>query len=135
MISKAQIKRIASLQQKKYRGINNQFVVEGQKMVFEALNSDFKVVELFGLPGVLKSFSFSQKVEITVTDLNKISGFKTPPGVLAVVEIPNEKAKTFKLNTNKLQIGLELTKFFVLKIPSMFTIQKLFKLQWDQFLG
>jgi RNA methyltransferase, TrmH family len=107
MISKAQIKRIASLQQKKYRGINNQFVVEGQKMVFEALNSGFKVVELFGLPGVLKSFSFSQKVEITVTDLNKISGFKTPPGVLAVVEIPNEKAKTFKLNTNKPNIYLE----------------------------
>jgi TrmH family RNA methyltransferase len=107
MISKAQIKRIASLQQKKYRGIHNQFVVEGQKMVFEALNSGFKVLEIFGLPDILKSFSFSQKVEITVTDLKKISGFKTPPGVLAVVEIPYLKANNFKLNTNKPNIYLE----------------------------
>ena len=33
MISKNQIKRIVSLQQKKYRQIHQRFVVEGEKMV------------------------------------------------------------------------------------------------------
>ena len=46
MISKNQIKRLVSLQQKKYRQIHNLFVVEGIKQVNELLLSNFKVVQV-----------------------------------------------------------------------------------------
>jgi len=107
MISKAQIKRIASLQQKKYRTNHNQFIVEGFKMVEEALNSNFVIVEVFGLPDILSKIKFENKVEITVTDLQKISGFKTAPGILAVVTIPVRKGLNVAITLNKPNLFLE----------------------------
>lgn len=87
MVSKAQIKRIASLQQKKYRLIHKQFVVEGKKMVEEALQSDFNIVEIVGFKEIIDELDFNHKFEITVNDYKKISTLKTPPGILAVIEM------------------------------------------------
>ena len=46
-ISNNEIKRIKALQQKKFRDETGLFVVEGEKMVEEALNSRFKVEDVY----------------------------------------------------------------------------------------
>ena len=46
-ISNNEIKRIRSLQQKKFRDESGLFVVEGEKMVQEAINSPFHVENVY----------------------------------------------------------------------------------------
>ena len=104
MISKAQIKRIAALHQKKYRVAQNQFIVEGVKMVQEALNSSFKVLEVIGTEELISEIKFSNKVSAKTDDLKRLSALKTPPGILAVIEIPNKNETT---NTNTPAFYLE----------------------------
>ena len=47
MISSAQIKLIRSLKDKKFRDRYGLFVVEGEKLVSEALSSEYAVEEVF----------------------------------------------------------------------------------------
>lgn len=88
-LTKKEEKLIVSLQQKKFRKAEGLFIVEGVKMVEEALASDFTV------KFVVTSIEFkSGEVELKHCDdrtMQRISAFKTAPGVLAVVEIPAER--------------------------------------------
>ncbi|MBR0291981.1 MAG: hypothetical protein IJQ79_07590, partial [Bacteroidales bacterium] len=72
MLSKAEIKRIKSLKEKKFRDEYSQFVVEGEKMVQEALSSTFKVVAVY------------REEEIGAENMAKISQLSSPSPVLAV---------------------------------------------------
>ena len=71
-ISKAQIKLIRSLQQKKYRDETGLFVAEGEKCV-EELRKAFELVHLY-----------REGENATRTEIEQISGLKTPQGVIAV---------------------------------------------------
>ena len=46
-ISNNEIKKVKALQQKKFRDETGLFIVEGEKMVEEALKSHFKVEDLY----------------------------------------------------------------------------------------
>lgn len=74
MLTAAEIKYIKSLKEKKFRDESGLFVVEGEKMVAEALASDFKVRQVLRVEDVGENA------------MSRISGLSTPPGVLAVVE-------------------------------------------------
>ncbi len=76
MISKADISLITSLAHKKYRDELGLFVVEGTKMVEEAQRSGFTIRQLV------------REDEATSAVMKKISSFKTPAPILAVVEQP-----------------------------------------------
>lgn len=76
MISKSDISLITSLQHKKYRDAHRLFVVEGWKMVHEAQASSFVVRNVFS------------DAELTPSEIKKISLFKTPAAVVALVEQP-----------------------------------------------
>ena len=77
-ISKNEIKFIKSLSQKKFREHYSLFVVEGEKLVQEALDSQFRVRNLY-------------KVEdIGEENMAKISNLATPSPALAVVEMPQQ---------------------------------------------
>ena len=71
-ISKAQIKLVKSLQQKKYRDETNLFVAEGEKCV-EELRKGFELVHLY-----------REGENATRTEIEQMSGLKTPQGVIAV---------------------------------------------------
>ena len=75
-ISNNEIKRIKSLQQKKFRDETELFIVEGEKMVEEALSSGFKVEAVY------------RKDEIGETAMSRISSLASPSPVLAVVKKP-----------------------------------------------
>ncbi len=77
-ISNNEIKRIKALQQKKFRDEEMLFVVEGEKMVDEALKSPFKVKEVY------------RKDEIGEDAMKRISSLASPSPVLAVVEKPED---------------------------------------------
>ena len=76
-ISNAEIKRIRSLAQKKYRDEYGLFVVEGEKMVAEALSSGFEVEAVY------------RRDEIGEDTMSRISQLSAPSPVLAVVRRPS----------------------------------------------
>ena len=73
VVSKAEIKRIKSLGQKKFRDEMGLFVVEGEKMGAEALDSDFEVLEVY------------KRDEIGPEAMERMSLLSSPSPVLAVV--------------------------------------------------
>ena len=78
-ITQSEIKRIRSLREKKYRDALGLFVVEGEKMVREALASDFEVVSVW------------RRDEIGDAAMDRISQLSTPSPVLAVVARPQSE--------------------------------------------
>ena len=75
-ISNNEIKRIKALQQKKFRDESGLFIVEGEKMVEEALQSGFEVESVY------------RKDEIGQNAMSRISSLASPSPVLAVVRKP-----------------------------------------------
>ncbi len=107
MLSNQKIKLINSLEIKKFRSETGLFIVEGEKMVDEVINSAFKIDEIFALPHYLNSRQFGQMpfsvTEISDAQLTRISQLKTPNQVLALVHIPH-----YQLNVQQLESQLVL---------------------------
>ncbi len=74
MITNNEIKKVKSLQQKKFRDELGLFVVEGEKMVQEALMSDFEAVGVY------------RRDEIGDEAMARISSLSSPSPVLAVLK-------------------------------------------------
>ena len=92
MLTNAEIKRIKSLKEKKFRDEYGQFVVEGEKLVQEALESGFNVSAIY------------RESEIGAEAMSRISLLSTPSPVLAVIDKP----KPCKLELERgLYIGLD----------------------------
>lgn len=109
MLSRETIKHITSLQQKKYRELHGEYIVEGVKAVSELLTSSAEVKML-----CCKKEWFEQNSEICAgrsiqpefiddTQLARISNFKNPNSVLAVVKI-----KPVSIDDVDLNIGITL---------------------------
>lgn len=83
-----QIKKIASLQSKKYRKIYSEFLVEGIKAVDECIKSGFSVLSVYCTEALSERYKGSQIVSEEV--FSKISTEKSPQGVIAVVKMPEQ---------------------------------------------
>ena len=77
-LSNSDIKKIRSLQQKKFRDESGLFIVEGEKMVQEAVDSPFEVLDIY------------RKDEIGADSMSRISALSSPSPVLAVVRKPED---------------------------------------------
>lgn len=77
-ISNNEIKKVKSLQQKKMRDELGLFTVEGEKMVQEAVDSPFKVEDIY------------RRDEIGEDAMKRISALTSPSPVLAVVRKPED---------------------------------------------
>ncbi|MEC7646457.1 MAG: RNA methyltransferase [Bacteroidota bacterium] len=96
MITNKQIKLIKSLAFKKNRLTHQLFVVEGEKQVSELLNSDYYIDSLFATKDWIYKNSDVEAVQISNSELARISNQKNPNQVLALVKIkrysiPSEK--------------------------------------------
>lgn len=78
-ISKNELRQVRALLQKKNRDETGLFVVEGEKMVSEALASGFEVLSVY------------RKKEIGEEAMARLSSFSSPSPVLAVVRQPVPK--------------------------------------------
>ncbi len=112
MISKKQVKYLASLKQKKYRLLENKFIIEGKKLVDEALQSDYKIEQLicshpFSVkePDYINRLSEVSNVEtsgveiLNTKDFERICETMSPQGIAAVVHIPRSKKAPVKENS------------------------------------
>ena len=79
MLTNAEIKRIKSLKDKKFRDEYAQFAVEGEKLVGEALASAFKVEAVY------------REREIGQEAMSRMSNMSSPSPVLAVVNKPEPR--------------------------------------------
>ena len=92
MLSKSEIKNISRLKQKKYRLSERVFVVEGVRPVKEALDSRYTVSRLLVTESQIAGFSKHEQCEqVTSAQMQQVSGMKTPPGVMALVEFPENE--------------------------------------------
>jgi len=97
MISKAQIKFVQSLKQKKYREIHRCFIAEGSKLVRETAASRFLVRQIFASREWIRENAVSGAIateEITSLEMERITGLSTPSPALAIVEIPETSPGT-----------------------------------------
>jgi TrmH family RNA methyltransferase len=99
LISKQQIKNIRSLQQKKYRNDLNLFVIEGLKMVVEAITQVPQHIEFICFTNrysdQIKLQISSLKIdciEISFEEFKKISSLTSPQEILAVLKKPVNSA-------------------------------------------
>lgn len=83
MLTKNQIKLIRSLSLKKNRQKHGLFIVEGEKLVDEVLNSNWEIECIYAT----KEWVGTDAVIISNNDLSRISALKTPNKVLAVVKV------------------------------------------------
>lgn len=79
-LTHAQIKMIRSLKDKKFRDEYGLFVVEGEKLVREALDSSYEVESVYRME------------EIGENVMSRISLCATPSPVLALVRIPTDRS-------------------------------------------
>lgn len=87
------VKKILSLQEKKYRMQYGEYLIEGEKMVREAFacRSDLRMLILSESMLSRGIFSSDEKTTILSDDLfSKISTEKSPQGVMAVLGIPSQ---------------------------------------------
>ena len=75
-ISKNELRQVRALSQKKFRDQTRLFVVEGEKMVSEALESGFEVISVY------------RRDEIGSEAMERLSMLSSPSPVLAVVRQP-----------------------------------------------
>ncbi|MEM9392038.1 MAG: RNA methyltransferase [Bacteroidota bacterium] len=94
MVSRTVTKFIKSLQLKKYRQIEQRFVVEGEKSVLEVLQSSYKVQQIVATPEFQdkhqKRLESVDIVNATYRELSSLGNFKSNNSALAIVEMkPN----------------------------------------------
>lgn len=90
MLSKQQVSFVCSLHQKKYRQMYGKFLVEGDKLVRELLQSDFKIEAVYSLANYILVGNHKEFDHFVVseTELKKISTHQNPNNVVAVAHIP-----------------------------------------------
>ncbi|MCH7773910.1 MAG: RNA methyltransferase [Bacteroidetes bacterium] len=115
MISNNELKYYASLLNKKYRKIENKFLIEGKKIVEEGLASNYDCEKVFITgkfeetnPVLIKKFRIN-KVPVEVlrsVEFQRISDTKAPQGIAAVLK---KKGTTFSpsLIKDKILVYLE----------------------------
>ena len=94
MITKNEIKFIRSLKIKKNRIKSKQFIVEGEKVVDELIDSSMELVKLYSTSSKYESLE-DRYTNISKTNLSQISNLKTPNKVLAIFSIPTPEKIDF----------------------------------------
>lgn len=94
------VKEVAKLHQRKYRQDSGRFLLEGNKVISEAMNSGIEIEHLFVLEKSLNNYTFKRLTPITTSEavLKKISTTDTPPDIVAVGIQP-------KYNLDKLHLA------------------------------
>lgn len=85
------VKHVKALHIKKERDEKNEFIVEGKKMVKEALDANFEIIKIIACEELLKEKFDIRKCDVEYVSRNifeYISDTQTPQGILAIVKKP-----------------------------------------------
>jgi RNA methyltransferase, TrmH family len=99
MLTKAEIQRLRSLQEKKNREAAGVFVVEGEKVIAELLKEGFPLLEIYATAAWQQpAAGVDVDVrEVSEMEMSRISHFPTPSSVLAVGRIARPKLEAGEL--------------------------------------
>ncbi len=99
MISKAHIKQLRALQQKKFREEQNRFVIEGFKLLTEAIQYDQELIETVYTtkPQDLNKYPSLNVQEISTKELSQISSLRSPQPFFTVCKKPESQLINCKL--------------------------------------
>ncbi|KXH78267.1 TrmH family RNA methyltransferase [Chryseobacterium kwangjuense] len=103
MLTAHTIKILQSLDKKKFRQKYNLFLVEGNKIICELSESNFKVKEIFSTDPQKLDRTDAPVIQITENELRKISFLKTPKDSVAVCYLAEEK----KMQDKDVQLVLD----------------------------
>ncbi len=110
MLSKARIRLINQLKQKKYRLTNNMFIAEGSINVIDFIKSKATPVEIFATENWAEKLNNEINIdELTIVpkkELKKISSLSSPSEVVAIFNIPKQDNKNL-LDSDGLVIALD----------------------------
>ena len=110
MLSKAKIKLINQLKQKKYREKQNLFLVEGSRSVIDFLQSKTNLVNLYATENWLQlndeNIDSHNATIVSVKELKKITALSTTSEVLAIFELPEPDPES-KIDIDNLTIALD----------------------------
>ena len=104
MLTKNTIKRLSSLQSKKFRKEFGVFIAEGSRLMDELLSSNLEIKEIY-YTSEWKCPNFNTKIYselISNDEMKKISALTTPSQVFAVIAIP-------EYNIDDIDFASELT--------------------------
>ncbi len=85
MLSKAQIKLIRSLHNKKFREETGMFIAEGKRLVEDIAASSIKIEHIYATPRYNGMLSH---IDITEDELSEISALTAPQTIIALCRIP-----------------------------------------------
>jgi len=110
MISKAKIKLIVQLKQKKYRELHNMFIVEGNRNVIDFLQGETSLIEIFATKNWIEGQNINTNKTrtnvVTFVELKKITALSTPSEVLAIFKLPDIDFKGH-IDTDNISIALD----------------------------
>ena len=111
MLSKNKLKLIQSLNHKKGREKENCFLAEGDKIVTEALNSNFQIDSLLSTSEFINSHSLLCKktcklIEVTKKEIQSASLLQSPQNALVIIRLPEKTFSVSSLN-NKFSLALD----------------------------
>ncbi len=111
MLTKAHIKLVKDLQQKKYREEQQQFTAEGVKIIKDFLASDLVCTHLFANEDWFRVNKTSVPMSVTLVqvtddDLKRMTKLTTPNKVIGVFQIPTQPAKLAKQNITLVLDGI-----------------------------
>ena len=96
-LTKADLSRLRSLQDKKHRETLGLFIVEGEKVVGELLAAKFPFTEIYATTGWVEGGGLKapglKLVEVTPAEMARISHYPAPARVLAVGKIERESLR------------------------------------------
>ncbi len=103
MIGKGKISSITRLHQKKFRDESGLFLVEGIKSVDDLLRSSFKIREMFATDAWVGKRendvpATAQLTLVTPAEMERLSAWKNPQPVMAVVQIPQRELSDVQLD-------------------------------------
>jgi len=113
LISSAQnqkVKFLRSLYRKKYRKRHNKFILEGRRIIADALKEEADICQIFYSPQFLadqtnkdlieKLASNTELIQITDSLLEEVADTETPQGIIAIVEQPQFDLNEFLHSEN-----------------------------------
>ncbi len=110
MPTKNEILAVRALMRRKTRGVERKFVAEGRKVVEEALASGWPVHGLYATAGAEVPAHWGAE-QVAAREMERMSSLQTPPGVLAVLGIPEmvipQPADLAEPGTPKLVLALD----------------------------
>lgn len=96
------VKNIKKLKDKKFRDLNNEFIIEGIKIINEAINEEAKIKKIVVCEECVQDGTLDQKllyeiakydcIYVTKNVFSTLTEVKNPQGILAVIEKKNTEA-------------------------------------------